>query len=170
MDEIYNAFPKKTRYAGLEEVNMSGLDETDKQRLKKDYDSLLTMNYTQDEAIVEANLMADDIRQTAIVNEEYGRQRKISLANKEIERQLMGKPLPNLDGDVGLKRLKLFLKWLNEAITPDEKLIQEMSDSWQDVVDVPMTKYYSDIDGLRVYIIGGSGLNLSPDGFWYCTE
>jgi hypothetical protein len=174
MEELCNAFPKKTRYDVLNKINIEGLTENEMVQLKNNVDVLLGMNYTEDSIINELNLFADDLRAEQVWKANYDEERRTAMVLKKMEREILGIPVQNIDGDVGLKRLKAFLTWLNQSLknpkNTDEILMQEFQTNWIDVVDCPMTKYYSDFDGIRIFIIGGGGVDMNAQGDWYYTS
>jgi hypothetical protein len=179
MEEICNAFPKKTRYMSLEKVNMDGLHPEQADRLRVEFENLIQKGWSETEVVQELNTWADEIR-TANITYEYQMRIRDEMMDK-IKEELkdMPVPVPNMDGDVGMKRLKLFLNWLND-VTPALKedtesisevaIIQGCEDKWQDVVDIPVTVYNFDLlKPLRLFIIGGGEATQSNDGFWFFT-
>jgi hypothetical protein len=139
------------------------------------------MGWQEKEIVEELNLWADDLRtqtvKTSQVYEQQMTERSRIMKQVSEERKDMPIPTPNLEGDVGMKRLKAFLNWLNDTSAgvwddydsiSEVQMLHGIQAQWTDVVDIPMTEYYFDVLApLKIYIIGGGAAKQADDGFWF---
>jgi FtsZ-binding cell division protein ZapB len=177
MKDICAEFPQKTQKVSLQFVDTIGLDDLEVHQLEAEGNRLMGMGWTNDEITEELNAHADTLRTTQDI---YNKQmaKRLAIMDK-IDEERIGMPVPraNIDGDIGMKRLKSFLNWLNTTSpvnreNPDSisevEILHGIQDNWTDVVDLPLTEYEFDVlSPMKIYIIGGGEAKQAEDGFWF---
>jgi len=159
MGDLDNIFPKKNR---MDALDLEGLSDNDKIFVRSYYNQLLKQGMTNEEALTYANDKAYELRTIAL---------RIDESIKYAKEKEMTDPRPerNLTGDVTVRRMVAFLKFMNaySAGLSDMQVIEAIDNEWVDVIDLPVSKWDSDCFGLTLYMIGGGRIAQDvSSGMW----
>lgn len=158
MGDIDQMFPRKSR----DPLDIEGMTDADKAYFTQLYNSYISAGFSPAEAIAKTNDIIYRAKNELLIaqaNEKYAIEKA----------QTQPRPDRNLSGDVTVRRMTEFLRFMNAFAgeLSDEDVLLAIENEWTDVIDYPTTAWDSDVYGLTLYLIGGGLIaNNVKDGTW----